>query len=169
MNYRLCFILVAILGLSSCASTSTSPNKSTLQNHRGVLESGKYAAVFDYVNGKKLRPGFFESPNEAAHTVKPGKSKMTVRVPFSSDKSDLVWASKFWLEDVALLAGETYKGRITEDNWCIKLEVVDSNNNVVSGPHYSTMSPYLTPSKMKSSSVMAHVKKISLSARCNKS
>lgn len=77
----------------------------------------------------------------------------------------IVWAAKFNVV-AELKENEIYKIKASEKNWCIKMEVVDSNNEVVAGPEFGKVAPFLSYNHMQNSYLMKKVKNILYTASC---
>ena len=159
-------VIVLVLLMSGCTTNaSKSVDMAVLQNQKVIDGSKKHSLMFEKVNGKKLSIGAFTIPNKAAHYVNPGNKSLDLEVTHTSDTTEVVWASKFKVS-VDLQKGEKYVLRAAEENWCIKVEVVDSKGNVVAGPKFSPLSPFLSFNHMQNKGLMTRVNGKIASAKC---
>ncbi|MCL1124303.1 hypothetical protein [Shewanella surugensis] len=165
---RLLIINFIFLILSGCVAVpSNVDDYAKLQNEKFRSNDKYFAVIFEKVNDEALNVGFFTTPNIAAHYVKPQQAKLRIKVPYDPSKSNLVWAAKFNVENIELEKGKTYFGRVSEENWCIKLELIDSNGQAVAETQYSVVSPYLSLNDLKSKYTMAHVRAVAKVASCD--
>jgi hypothetical protein len=148
-----------------CASSGSNPDMVTLQNQKIKDGSKKHSLMFERLNGKKLSIGPFTTPNKATHYVQAGKKELAIKVTHTSDTTEVVWASKFKAE-VNLVKGEMYTIKASEQNWCIKMEIVNSSGITVSKVKYSPLSPFLSLNHMKNKRLMDRVKKKAIGAKC---
>ena len=153
--------------LAGCATTPKDTSSVvTLQNKRVIDGTTTHSFMFEKIDGVTLKVGVFSTPSQAAHYINPGNHLIETKVTYHSDKSEVVWASEFEFYST-LVAGEVYSLDASERNWCIKMKLINSNGQVIAGPLYSIMSPFLSLTHMKKSWVMSDVKNKINNASCN--
>ncbi len=159
--------IVAAFLLTACASVGVKKeNLSTLQNQKITDGNKQHSLIFSQMDGKELSTGAFSKPNEASIYVAPGKTELNLKVTHTTDEPDLVWAAKADVS-VVLKEYEIYTIRAKENDWCMKIEVLDSSERVVAGPVYEKLYPYLSYNHMKNKYLMNRVKNIMKSTSCN--
>ena len=160
-------VLISILFIASCASVGVKkPGMATLQNQKIEDGTKSHALMFVKVDGKELKNSNpLGAPNKASYYITPGKKRLEIKATLITEEIDLVWAAKFDVQ-AELKENEIYKIRASEKNWCIKIEVVDSSNEVVVGPEFGKVSPFLSYNHMQNSYLMGKVKNILNTASC---
>jgi hypothetical protein len=132
------FIFTITILLASCSTIGEKKvGQATLQNQY-IEENGKrYSYIFTAVNGEKLKlPNFGPPKND--HFIDPGKKSIDLEVNFKLPETAYVhWSTKFKGIFVELKENETYKIKSSINNWCVKLEIINSSGVVVAGPLYS--------------------------------
>lgn len=156
----------ALLLLFGCGSQPLKDSSQTiLKNKKVVSDEAKNSLMFEKVNGQKLKIGLFTTPNKATHIVESGTKELSIKVTHTTNTTKVVWAA-FLDVQVELSPGETYVIDANENDWCMEVFVKNLKGDVVAGPVYKALGPYLSYSHMQNASTMNLVKSRIQNTKC---
>jgi len=131
---KVIFLGFTVLTFMGCSSVpSNSEQYSQLQNSKLKVGNSSFSRMFDAINGEKLKVGAFATPNKASHFVAPGVSSLQIHVTYSNKLFNDVMVSDF-VVSAELQKGEKYTIDSALEGSCIKINIIDSNEEVVAGP-----------------------------------
>lgn len=158
--------LIAVMVVSGCASNGSKfPTSATLQNQKIFDGAKEYSGMFEKIDGKELTIGPFSTPNKATHYVESGSRELGLKVTYSSNTTEVVWAAKINV-NTNLETGEEYKINAKEDEGCISVGVINSKGNVVIETRPIKLLPFLSLNHMNNKRLMNRVNSKMKNAKC---